>query len=76
MDKPQVTTIELTSGEIINLIDLIHNKVLECDAKDDDASKHLARYYDSIAGQFDTVLGRLVTEVVPEKRLAKLVLAL
>ena len=76
MDKPEVTIIELTSGEIMNLIELIEAKINEYEDKEDAESRHLHGYYVTIAEQFDKVLDRLNRDVVPEQRLAKMVLAL
>jgi hypothetical protein len=66
-----MTTISFTSGQILDIISALEEKENELyDAGD----KHLALYYMQMGAQFQRVYDRL-QDVVPEKRVANLVLA-
>ena len=67
-----MTTIELTSGEILDIVDAIREK--EREALDRE-QMHLSGYYHNLAESFQPILKTL--ETLPgERRLAKLVMAL
>jgi len=66
-----MTHISFTSGQILDIISALEEKENELyDAGD----KHLAAYYMQMGAQFQRVYDRL-QDVVPEKRVAELVLA-
>lgn len=66
-----MTTISMTSGEIMDIMSLIDKKVLE----EEDNNPHLASYYGNLYQQFETVLNKL-KELPGENRVANLVLAM
>lgn len=66
-----MTTISFTSGQILDIISALEEKE---DALYDADNKHLAAYYMNMGAQFQRVYDRL-QDVVPEKRIATLVLA-
>jgi hypothetical protein len=65
-------TITLTSGQILDIISALEEKE---DALYDADDKHLAAYYMNMGAQFQRVYDRL-QDVIPEKRIANLVLAM
>jgi len=65
-----MTTISLTSGEIMDIISLIEHKANNCG----DEKPHLAAYYSNLQDQFQQILDK-VYEFQPEYRVAHLVLA-
>jgi hypothetical protein len=67
-----MTSITLTSGQIEDIIKAL--EYYENDAYFNQKDAHLASYYMSMQNQFELVLEKL-SEVVPEKRVANLVLA-
>lgn len=66
-----MTTISMTSGEIMDIMDLIDKKVLE----EEEINPHLASYYGNLYQQFETVLNK-IKELPGENRVANLVLAM
>jgi hypothetical protein len=66
-----MTTISFTSGQILDIISALEEKE---NALYDAGDKHLAAYYMQMGAQFQRVYDRL-QDVVPEKRVANLVLA-
>jgi hypothetical protein len=68
-----MTTIELTSGQIQDIISALEK--CENDAYFNKNDAHLADYYMSMQNQFEMVLEKLY-EIAPEKRVANLVLAM
>ncbi len=68
-----MTTIELTSGQIQDIISALEK--CENDAYFNKNDAHLADYYMSMENQFELVLEKLY-EIAPEKRVANLVLAM
>ena len=66
-----MTTISFTSGQILDIISALDEKEVALYEADD---KHLAAYYMNMGAQFQRVYDRL-QDVVPEKRIANLVLA-
>lgn len=66
-----MTTISFTSGQILDIISALEEKE---DALYEADNKHLAAYYMNMGAQFQRVYDRL-QDVVPEKRIATLVLA-
>jgi hypothetical protein len=66
-----MTTISFTSGQILDIISALEEKE---NALYDAGDKHLAAYYMNMGAQFQRVYDRL-QDVVPEKRVANLVLA-
>jgi hypothetical protein len=66
-----MTSISFTSGEILDIISALEEKEIALYDADD---KHLAAYYMQMGAQFQRVYDRL-QDVVPEKRVANLVLA-
>jgi hypothetical protein len=66
-----MTTISFTSGQILDIISALEEKENELY---DTGDKHLALYYMQMGAQFQRVYDRL-QDVVPEKRVANLVLA-
>jgi hypothetical protein len=68
-----MTTIEFTSGQIKDIISALEK--CENDAYFNKKDEHLADYYLSMENQFELVLEKLY-EIVPEKRVANLVLAM
>ena len=65
-----MTTISFTSGQILDIISALDEKEVALYEADD---KHLAAYYMNMGAQFQRVYDRL-QDVVPEKRVAELVL--
>lgn len=66
-----MTHISFTSGQILDIISALEEKE---DALYDADDKQLAAYYMQMGAQFQRVYDRL-QDVVPEKRVAELVLA-
>ncbi len=66
-----MTSISLTSGQILDIISLLEERE---DALYDADNKGLATYYMQMGVQFQRIYDRL-QDVVPEKRVANLVLA-
>ena len=66
-----MTTISFTSGQILDIIFALEEKEF---ALYEEGDKHLAAYYMQMGAQFQRVYDRL-QDVVPEKRVANLVLA-
>ena len=66
-----MTTISFTSGQILDIISALDEKEV---ALYEAGDKHLAAYYMQMGAQFQRVYDRL-QDVVPEKRVANLVLA-
>lgn len=67
-----MTTIELTSGEILDIVDALRAKEAEALNKE---QMHLSGYYHNLAESFQPILKTL--ETLPgEHRIAKLVMAL
>ena len=72
VNKTPMKTITLTSGQILDIISALEEKE---DALYDADDKHLAAYYMNMGAQFQRVYDRL-QDVIPEKRIANLVLAM
>ena len=66
-----MTTISLTSGELMDVIDCLNNRANSMEESD----PHLAAYYGRIYQQFEAVLEKM-DDLVPENRVANLVLAM
>jgi hypothetical protein len=66
-----MTSISLTSGEILDIVSLLADKVVDVYLED----PHLSAYYLKIQQQFDTILDKL-DQLPGEKRVANLVLAM
>jgi hypothetical protein len=66
-----MTSISLTSGEILDIVSLLADK--EADVYQE--NPHLATYYLHIQQQFDTILDKL-DQLPGEQRVANLVLAM
>ena len=66
-----MTQISLTSGQILDIIDVLE---LKEDALYDADNKHLAAYYMNMGAQFQRIYDRL-QDVTPENRVANMVLA-
>ena len=66
-----MTSISLTSGEILDIITVLSNREQEVY----DENPHLSAYYLKILQQFETVFHKL-EELPGEKRVANLILAM
>jgi len=66
-----MTSISLTSGEILDIISALHYKVKDAEIFDE---PHLAAYYVNIIQQFEGVYDK-VQDFVPENKVANLILA-
>ena len=66
-----MTTISFTSGQILDIIDVLEEKE---DALYDAGNKHLAAYYMNLVAQFQRVHDKL-QDLPGEKRVANLVLS-
>jgi len=67
-----MTSIELTSGEILDIVDAIRDKETEALNKE---LMHLSGYYHNLAESFQPILDKL-QELPGEQRVARLVMAL
>jgi hypothetical protein len=66
-----MTSISLTSGEILDIISALDYKVKDAEIFEE---PHLAAYYTNIIQQFEGVYDKL-QDFVPENRVANLILA-
>jgi hypothetical protein len=66
-----MTSISFTSGEILDIISALQDRVVKADYEED---SFLAVYYLNLIQQFETIDDKL-QEFVPENRVAHLVLA-